>query len=174
MRLILAIALVFVMSGDLHARGGCGTSTSPNSLSMQARSLWYRIKATFPDAEIVSAYRCGARIAGTGHVSYHASGNAIDWTTRNYRAGIAWSRANASGLTMTYGGMSHIHSDVGRYHTYAHAGGKKSYSRRAYASKYQRHARRGYASHSAVRRVPPQKSFWDIFRTKRTFTRRYR
>jgi hypothetical protein len=118
------IAVLLLCMGQADAR--C-SSTSAASLSPRAQSLWGQIKRAFPDAVIVSARRCGARIAGTGQPSYHASGNAIDWKTRRFAAGVAWSRKHAPGLTMTYPGMSHIHSDVGRWKAYAHGyGGRRS------------------------------------------------
>lgn len=118
------VALLLLASSPAEAHR-CA-STSAASLSPRAATLWVRIKAAFPDARIVSARRCGARTP-SGHRSYHASGDAIDWTTRRFAAGVAWSRKHAPGLTMTYPGMSHIHSDVGRWKAYAHGyGGRRS------------------------------------------------
>jgi hypothetical protein len=120
---IVAASALFLVSAE--ARSGCA-STSASSLSPRAQALWSKIKRSFPDAVIVSARRCGA-VTPSGQRSYHASGDAIDWKTRRTAAGVAWSRKNASGLTMTYPGMSHIHSDVGRWKAYAHGySGKRS------------------------------------------------
>lgn len=120
------IAVMLVLSLMTGADARC-SSTSASSLSLRAQALWGQIKRSFPDAVIVSARRCGATIAGTGQPSYHASGNAIDWKTRSFAAGVAWSRKHAPGLTMTYPGGSHIHSDVGRWKAYAHGyGGRRA------------------------------------------------
>lgn len=82
-------------------------------LTPRAGALWARIKAAFPDARAISCYRPGARMP-SGRPSWHASANAIDWTTRNQAAGTAWSCANAPGMTIRYA-SGHIHSDVGNW-----------------------------------------------------------
>ena len=65
--------------------------------------------------QIISTCRPGARIAGTGRISRHASGNAVDFNAGGRKAAIVrWLIANhKSGGTMTYAGMSHIHVDIG-------------------------------------------------------------
>jgi hypothetical protein len=67
--------------------------------------------------QIVSTCRPGARIAGTGRISRHASGNAIDFNAgRRKGAVLRWLVANyRGGGTMTYAYMDHIHVDVGRH-----------------------------------------------------------
>lgn len=86
-------------------------------LSPRGRALWSRIKAAFPDARAISCTRPGARMPSGQH-SHHATGDAIDWTTRNMAAGVAWSRRNAPGMTILYR-SGHIHSDVGPWKGYA-------------------------------------------------------
>jgi uncharacterized protein YcbK (DUF882 family) len=59
-----------------------------------------------------------ARIAGSGRISKHASGEAIDFNAPSGRKAelVRWLIANhKSGGTMTYSGMSHIHVDVSQH-----------------------------------------------------------
>jgi uncharacterized protein YcbK (DUF882 family) len=65
--------------------------------------------------QVISTCRPGARIATTGKVSKHASGQAIDFRVPGRKAEvISWLRQNHNaGGTMTYSDMDHIHVDVG-------------------------------------------------------------
>ena len=82
-----------------------------------ARALLERIEAEFGPMQIISTCRPGARIAGTGRISKHATGEAIDFNAGGRKGEVVrWLIANhKSGGIMTYAGMSHIHVDVG-YH----------------------------------------------------------
>jgi hypothetical protein len=96
------------------ARGG----VSRTCLTPDARGLLARIEAQFGPVGIVSTCRPGAVIAGTGHPSRHASGNAIDFNAPAGRKAelVHWLIANhRSGGVMTYRDMNHIHVDVGRH-----------------------------------------------------------
>jgi uncharacterized protein YcbK (DUF882 family) len=86
-------------------------------LEPAARALLDRIEARFGAMRIVSTCRSGARIAGTGRVSKHATGEAIDFDAGERKAEVVrWLVANhTSGGTMTYADMSHIHVDVGQH-----------------------------------------------------------
>jgi hypothetical protein len=95
-----------------HAKNdgrGCLRST--------ARALLERIEAQFGPMQIISTCRPGARIAGSGRISKHASGEAIDFNAGGRKGEVVrWLIANhKSGGTMTYAGMSHIHVDVGQH-----------------------------------------------------------
>lgn len=95
-----------------YARAG----TSRGCLSSAARGLLGRIEAQFGTMQIISTCRPGARIAGSGRPSRHASGNAIDFNAPSGRKAeiVRWLIANhRSGGTMTYAGMGHIHVDIG-------------------------------------------------------------
>jgi hypothetical protein len=98
-----------------HAYGGAGTARG--CLTGPTQALLTRIEATFGPVRVISTCRPGARIAGTGRISKHASGQAVDFEAGGRKAEIVrWLIANhKSGGTMTYAGMSHIHVDVG-YH----------------------------------------------------------
>jgi Peptidase M15 len=86
-------------------------------LKPTARALLDRIEAQFGPMQLVSTCRPGARIAGSGRISKHASGEAIDFNAGRRKGDVVrWLIANhKSGGTMTYAGMGHIHVDVGQH-----------------------------------------------------------
>ena len=88
---------------------------SRNCLTPAARALLGRIEAQFGAMQIISTCRPGARIAGSGRISKHASGNAVDFSAGGRKGAVVrWLIANhKSGGTMTYSDMSHIHVDIG-------------------------------------------------------------
>jgi len=102
--------------------------TSRGCLTSAARALLGRIEAQFGGVQIVSTCRPGARIAGTGRISRHASGNAVDFNAPGGRkaAIVRWLIANhKSGGTMTYAGMNHIHVDIGYRFVSLNSGGRR-------------------------------------------------
>jgi len=139
---IFAIGFGFI-SGAQAARGD-GGGTSRSCLTGAAQALLNRIESRFGAMRIVSTCRPGATIAGSGRVSRHASGNAIDFEAGGRKGEVVrWLVANHhSGGTMTYGDSSHIHVDVGP-HFVSLAGGTR------YAS-----SDRGLSSRSSVA-MPP-------------------
>jgi hypothetical protein len=86
-------------------------------LKPTARALLEHIQAQFGPMQIISTCRSGARIAGSGRISKHASGDAVDFDAGRRRGEVVrWLIANhKSGGTMTYSDMSHIHVDIGRH-----------------------------------------------------------
>jgi hypothetical protein len=84
-------------------------------LTPAARELLARIEEQFGPVQVISTCRPGAMIAGTGHPSRHASGNAVDFNAGSRKADVvAWLIANHhDGGTMTYADMDHIHVDIG-------------------------------------------------------------
>ena len=90
---------------------------SVNPLTPAARALLGRIESKFGAMQIISTCRPGARIAGSGRISRHASGNAVDFNAGNRKGAVVrWLIANhKSGGTMTYRDMSHIHVDIGAH-----------------------------------------------------------
>jgi hypothetical protein len=120
-------------------------------LSQPAHELLDKIEARFGPVKVISTCRPGARIAGSGRISRHASGNAVDFDAGSRKGAIInWLVANhKTGGTMTYPSMSHIHIDIG-HHFVSLAGGRKYATRsggssRRYASsggsRYERYAR---------------------------------
>ena len=84
-------------------------------LTAEVRALLDRVERQFGPVKTISTCRPGAFIAGTGHPSRHASGNAVDFLAGTRKAAIVeWLIANhRDGGTMTYADMDHIHIDVG-------------------------------------------------------------
>jgi hypothetical protein len=116
---VLAASTFTISTADAHrshrSHGAAGTSRA--CLTSAARGLLARIEQNFGSMQIISTCRPGARIRGTGRISRHASGNAIDFNAgRRKGAVVQWLIANhRSGGTMTYSGMSHIHVDIGHH-----------------------------------------------------------
>jgi hypothetical protein len=94
-----------------------GATASRSCLTSGARNILARIEQNFGRVDVISTCRPGARIAGTGHISRHASGNAVDFNAGSRKGAIVrWLIANhRSGGTMTYGNSSHIHVDIGHH-----------------------------------------------------------
>ncbi|MGI9425084.1 MAG: D-Ala-D-Ala carboxypeptidase family metallohydrolase [Hyphomicrobiaceae bacterium] len=95
-----------------------GSSCLPGVL----RHRLSQIRAKFGHVRVISTFRRGARIAGTGRRSYHASCRAVDFhpPRGKYRAVAAWLKRNHGGGVGTYScGLHHIHIDNGprvRFH----------------------------------------------------------
>jgi hypothetical protein len=108
-----AILASCLLAPEHAAAGSDGTSRS--CLTSSARGLLARIEDKFGSVKIISTCRPGAKIAGTGRPSRHASGNAVDFDAGSRKGRIVrWLVANhRSGGTMTYSGMNHIHVDIG-------------------------------------------------------------
>lgn len=100
-----------------------------------------QIRAKFGPVRIVSTHRPGARIAGSGKRSYHASCRAVDFhpPKGKYSQVVSWLKANHGGGVGTYScGMHHIHIDNGprvRFHHCVNAKGTPVGKGRSYASK---------------------------------------
>jgi hypothetical protein len=102
--------------GAEKASTGRGATASRTCLRPEAQALLGRIEAQFGPVRLVSTCRPGARIAGTGKISKHATGEAIDFLAPNGRKAevVSWLVANhRAGGTMTYRDMGHIHVDIG-------------------------------------------------------------
>ncbi len=99
---------------------------------------------------LVSTCRPGATIAGSGRVSKHASGNAIDFEAGGRKGEVvAWLVANHhSGGTMTYGGSSHIHVDIGP-HFVSLAGGQRYASNNSGSSRSRARAQNNDSDNSS-------------------------
>lgn len=73
-----------------------------------------QIRSQFGSIKVISTFRKGATIAGSGKPSYHASCRAVDFVppSGKYGAVVAWLHANHSGGVGTYS-SGHIHIDNG-------------------------------------------------------------
>ena len=121
---VIAAGAFTIGTAEAHSsKGSSGTSRA--CLTSAARSLLNRIEQKFGRMQIVSTCRRGARIRGTGRVSRHASGNAVDFNAGSRKAAIIeWLIAtHHRGGTMTYAGLDHIHVDIGP-HFVSLAGGR--------------------------------------------------
>jgi Peptidase M15 len=109
------------------ARQASGGGGARGCLSASARALLERIESQFGAMQVISTCRPGARIAGTGQISRHASGNAIDFNAGGRKGEVVrWLIANhKAGGVMTYAGMSHVHVDIGYHFVALNAGGRR-------------------------------------------------
>jgi len=107
-----AAASHHTLGGDVAA---AHFTASLDCLTPAARALFGRIEAHFGALQVLSTCRPGARVAGTGEISRHSSGNAIDFLAGGRKAEVVnWLIANhTSGGTMTYTDADHIHVDIG-------------------------------------------------------------
>jgi len=126
---ILVLAFVATALTAAPASASRGASMGTDCLPSSLRSTLQKVRAKFGPIVILSTHRPGARIAGSGRQSLHASCRAVDFKpTRNHASVVAWLKANHSGGVGTYSGsMSHIHIDNGA-HVRFHRGGGRSYA----------------------------------------------
>ena len=98
-----------------------GVSTTANAQSTgclpgDVKSALWQIQKKFGSIQVVSTHRPGARIAGSGRQSYHASCRAVDFKAPSGKHGavVSWLKSNFSGGVGTYScSMHHIHIDNG-------------------------------------------------------------
>ena len=151
--ILLALTSFVLASAPSHA---ARTSCLPGSVKAKLA----QIRAKFGPIRIVSTHRPGARIAGSGKRSYHASCRAVDFHAPRgkYKQVVAWLKRNHSGGVGTYScGMHHIHIDNGprvRFHHCVNARGKPRGKKRSYAK---RRTKKTYAKN----------------RSRRSYTKRY-
>jgi uncharacterized protein YcbK (DUF882 family) len=91
-------------------------STSTGCLPGDVKSALWEIQKKFGKISVVSTHRPGARIAGSGRQSYHASCRAVDFKAPSgkHSAVVSWLKSNFSGGVGTYScSMHHIHIDNG-------------------------------------------------------------
>lgn len=174
--LLLAIASNFAAHTSARA---VGTSCLPASL----KSKLAQIRANFGPVRIISAHRPGARIAGSGKRSYHASCRAVDFHAPSGKRSqvVAWLKRNHSGGVGTYScGMHHIHIDNGprvRFHHCVNARGRpigkkrryaKSSSKKRYAKKSssRRHAQKAGTKRASVKKAGPRSQYASSGRWK--------
>ncbi len=109
-------------------------------LTKPAHELLDKIEARFGPVRVISTCRPGARIAGSGRISRHASGNAVDFDAGSRKGAIIkWLVANhKTGGTMTYPDMSHIHIDIGQH--FVSLAGQRKYASRSSGSSGRRYS----------------------------------
>jgi Peptidase M15 len=118
----LAISAIFIPTQSATAGTGCLPGVLKQRLS--------QIRQKFGPVRVISTFRRGARIAGSGRRSMHASCRAVDFKPPRGKYGqvVAWLKRNHGGGVGTYScAMHHIHIDNGarvRYHHCVTASGR--------------------------------------------------
>lgn len=152
--LLGALCFAAVLTPAQAAGRGC----LPASLTQKLNE----VRAKFGPITVVSSHRPGARIAGSGRRSYHASCRAVDFNPPKgkYNQVVAYLNSKHKGGLGTYScGMHHIHIDNGprvRFHK-CQNGQKVVYSQRglggkfAKSSKSRHYAKKGSGRHYASR-----------------------
>lgn len=121
------VALAFVPGTTAEA------ASLPSCVPADLRQTIASIQSQFGPVRVISTFRKGARIAGSGKPSYHASCRAVDFhpPAGKYAQVVSWLKANHRGGLGTYScGAGHIHIDNGpsaRWHTCKGGGSKKRY-----------------------------------------------
>ena len=111
---VVALAVGTAIAGA--STGAAAYSTSTGCLPGNVKSALWQIQKKFGSIQVVSTHRPGARIAGSGRQSYHASCRAVDFKAPNgkHSAVVSWLKSNFSGGVGTYScSMHHIHIDNG-------------------------------------------------------------
>ena len=112
----IAIAFLCLLTISDPASAAASTSTSGGCLPASIKAKLSEIRSKFGPITIVSTFRRGARIAGSGHMSFHASCRAVDFNPPKgkYSAVLAYLQRTHSGGLGTYScGMHHLHIDNG-------------------------------------------------------------
>ena len=144
--LVLAVFSLFTLT-TINTASAASASTSGGCLPGSIKATLANIRAKFGPVTIVSTFRRGARIAGSGRPSLHASCRAVDFhpPKGKYSAVLAYLQKTHSGGLGTYScGMHHLHIDNGpkvRFHHCVSASGRHVGKRHA----KKRH-KKGYAS----------------------------
>ena len=116
-----------------HSASAQSTGCLPGVLKQRLS----QIRQKFGSVSVISTHRRGARIAGSGRRSMHASCRAVDFHPPRGQHGkvVAWLKQNHSGGVGTYScGMSHIHIDNGPHVRFHHCVSASGRPVRRYAS----------------------------------------
>ena len=109
--LLVIVATVLQVSATTRA-DAAARGCLPGSI----KAIFQQIESRFGRVRVISTFRKGARIAGSGRPSYHASCRAVDFhpPRGKYGAVLNYLRRNFSGGIGTYRcRMRHIHIDNG-------------------------------------------------------------
>lgn len=110
--MVLALPLLTVSGA---APGATAQAATTSCLPPSLQNRLSQIRSRFGQVKVISTFRKGARIRGSGKRSYHASCRAVDFIPPpgRYRAVTNWLYANHDGGVGTYTCMNHIHIDNG-------------------------------------------------------------
>ncbi len=150
------IAAIMMAFAGLMASNSTANAAGSGCLPASVKAKLAQIRAKFGPISIISTHRPGARIAGSGKRSYHASCRAVDFHAPRgkYSQVVAYLKRTHSGGVGTYScGMHHIHIDNGprvRFHHCVNARGRPIGKSHRYASK--RYKKKKYAKRSSKRK----------------------
>lgn len=147
------------------------SSVKSSCLPASLKTKLAQIRKKFGPIRIISTHRPGARIAGSGKRSYHASCRAVDFhpPKGKYRAVASWLKANHKGGVGTYScGMHHIHIDNGPHIRFHHCVNKHGTPLRKGRKK------RKYAKHKSYKKqYKPTYGLGKNYKYKRTSQPKY-
>lgn len=135
----LVLAAGFFLFGS--AGQGAQAANLPSCVPSDLRQTIASIQSQFGPVKVISTFRKGARIAGSGKPSYHASCRAVDFhpPAGKHAQVVSWLKANHKGGVGTYScGASHVHIDNGptvRFHHCKGGGSKRARVARSSRSK---------------------------------------
>ncbi len=115
-RYVLALLVVLGVVGAAGVpTAQAQASTSESCLPSVLKSRLSQIRSKFGSIKVVSTFRKGATIRGSGKRSYHASCRAVDFVppSGKYTVVLRWLYANHEGSVGSYTCMNHIHIDNG-------------------------------------------------------------
>ncbi|MEQ8825781.1 MAG: D-Ala-D-Ala carboxypeptidase family metallohydrolase [Filomicrobium sp.] len=173
------LAALFLAFSGLMATNNTANAASTGCLPASVKAKLNQIRAKFGPVRVISTHRPGARIAGSGKRSFHASCRAVDFhpPRGKYRQVVAWLKKNHSGGVGTYScGMHHIHIDNGprvRFHHCVNARGRPVGKKRRYASK--RRYKKKYAKRYSKRRYSKRRSakrYTKNYRSKKRYSKK--
>ncbi len=112
-RLSLSLALAWGLLVLIPASPAQAASES--CLPSVLKTRLAQIRKQFGPIKVISTFRKGAKIRGSGRPSYHASCRAVDFIPPRgkYKVVVRWLYANHEGGVGTYRCMNHIHIDNG-------------------------------------------------------------
>jgi len=133
----VAVMAAFLLGAPIHP---AQTKVPTKCLPKVLKHRLAQVEKRFGHVRLISTYRRGARIAGTGRVSKHASCRAIDFKVPRgkHRLAVKWLRKHHSGGVGTYScAMHHIHIDNGpklRWHHCVNRNGRPVGRKRGHRS----------------------------------------
>jgi hypothetical protein len=123
----------------LMGAGALAPASAGGCMPADLRQKLAHVERIFGKVQVISAHRPGARIAGSGRMSYHASCRAVDFNPPRgkYQQVASWLKANHRGGVGTYScGMHHIHIDSGPAVRFHKCEGGGQYASRSRGSRF--------------------------------------
>lgn len=146
MRKLILASIMLVVSVGLaeakshhrhHAKHHRGATTSLAGFPAPLVAKVHEIQSSC-GSRIVSAFRPGARVAGSGHISNHALKKAVD-VAGNPKCIYAHLRGWPGGYSIDYGAVQHVHISYNRSMEWGVRFAHYGHSGRRYAHHHHRH-----------------------------------